>query len=85
MRKESTPMIKEKAAHFCTCDDLTCALNPNNTQSPVVDCDPCIRKNLAAGEIPSCFFNLVDDDLTNVTDFTIEGFVSHYNKRKGVK
>ena len=81
-------MEEGKLKHFCTCDDLTCALNPNNPDKPMnyqLGCDPCIRKNLKAGEIPSCFFNLVGNDLTGVEDFTIDGFVSFYlkkNKRK---
>lgn len=70
--------------HFCTCDDLSCALNPNNPDSQIINCDPCIRKNLKAGEIPSCFFLLVQDDLTGVEDFTIDGFVAFYLKNKSV-
>ena len=75
-------MEKEITKHFCTCNDLTCVLNPNNTHSQITNCDPCIRKNLKAGEIPSCFFLLVKEDLTEVEDFTIDGFVALYLKNK---
>jgi len=75
-------MEKEITKHFCTCDDLTCALNPNNPNSKILGCDPCIRKNLKAREIPSCFFLLVNEDMTGVEDFTIDGFVEFYLKSK---
>ncbi len=73
-----------KPKHFCTCDDLTCALNPNNPNpsNQIQSCDPCIRKNLKAGEIPSCFFLLVNEDMTGVEDFSIDGFVTFYLKKK---
>ena len=75
-------MEKEIMKHFCTCDDLSCVLNPNNPSNQIQSCDPCIRKNLKAGEIPSCFFLLVSNDMTGVLDFTIEGFVEFYLKNK---
>lgn len=71
-----------KPKHFCTCDDLTCVLNPNNPNTQIQSCDPCIRKNIKAGEIPSCFFFLVKEDLTGVEDFSIDGFVNLYLKNK---
>jgi hypothetical protein len=75
-------MEKEITKHFCTCDDLTCVLNPNNPNSNIIGCDPCIRKNLKAREIPSCFYLLVNEDMTGVEDFTIDGFVEFYLKSK---
>lgn len=75
-------MEKELTKHFCTCDDLTCVLNPNNPERPAPGCDPCIRKNLKAREIPSCFFLLVNEDMTGLEDFTIDGFVEFYLKNK---
>lgn len=81
MEKELTTLIgKETTKHFCTCDDLACALNPNNPDCPAPGCDPCIRKNLKAGEIPSCFFNIVADDLSDWDDFSIAGFVAYCHK-----
>ena len=75
-------MEKEITKHFCTCDDLACVLNPNNPNNQIQSCDPCIRKNLKAGEIPSCFFLLVKEDLAGVEDFTIDGFVEFYLETK---
>ncbi len=77
-------MEKEIMKHFCTCDDLACVLNPNNTNTQIHSCDPCIRKNLKAREIPSCFFLLVKEDLTDVENFTIDGFVDFYLKNKNL-
>ena len=63
------------ARHFCTCDDVACPHNPNNPANLKLGrgCDPCIRKNLALGEIPSCFFNKVGD-LADWDDFSMQGF-----------
>jgi hypothetical protein len=86
MEKEMTKHIeRETNNHFCTCDDLSCKLNPNNpinSTGNVHSCDPCIRKNLKAREIPSCFFLLVNEDMAGVEDFTIDGFVEFYLKNK---
>lgn len=57
--------------NFCTCRDYTCQLHPQNHHQ---GCDLCIKKNLQAGEIPSCFFRAVHDDLTQVEDFSFAGF-----------
>lgn len=65
--------------HFCTCKDKNCKHNPNNH---TMGCDPCIKKNLNAGEIPGCFFNLVSDDLSELKEFTIESFVEFFIKTK---
>ena len=65
--------------HFCTCKYLACPLNPHNHSK---GCDPCIKKNLNAREIPSCFFRLVNDDLSELKEFTIESFVEFYGKYK---
>lgn len=69
----------ENQKHFCTCKDLNCKLNPCNHSK---GCDPCIKKNLNAGEIPSCFFRLISDDLNTLKEFTIESFVDFYIKNK---
>ncbi len=65
--------------HFCTCEDFTCKLHPSNHSK---GCDPCIQKNLAAGEIPTCFFKSVDPDISRVTDFTTQDFVEHFIKHR---
>ncbi|MEX1377821.1 MAG: DUF6485 family protein [Eubacteriales bacterium] len=65
--------------NFCTCKDMDCKLNPCNHE---LGCTPCIQKNLKNGEMPSCFFNLVNDDLSDVHEFTIDSFVRFYIKNK---
>ena len=69
----------EKTKHFCTCADLNCKLHPQNHDK---GCDPCIRKNMKDGEIPSCFFKLVHPDLSELKAFTFASFVEFYNKYK---
>lgn len=69
----------ENQKHFCTCKDLNCKLNPHNHSN---GCDLCIKKNLKAREIPSCFFKLVNDDTSKLKEFTIESFVDFFNKEK---
>lgn len=69
-------MINQK--HFCACKDTKCKLHPSNHN---LGCDPCIKKNLKAGEIPSCFFHLIDDDISELKEFTIESFVKFYLKK----
>ncbi|NBG88701.1 hypothetical protein ISALK_09330 [Isachenkonia alkalipeptolytica] len=67
------------ANDFCTCEDFSCKLHPvNHTRG----CDPCIEKNLKAGEIPSCFFRSLNPDLSEVKDFTTEDFVAFYLKQQ---
>jgi|GEM_PF-316813 len=63
--------------HFCTCNDLSCKLNPHNHSK---GCDLCIKKNLKLREIPSCFFKLINEDLFGLKEFTIESFVDFYLK-----
>ena len=67
------------ATHFCTCDDTACPLNPNNPRNRERGrgCDACIRKNLALGEIPSCFFNKVGETPAGWEDYSVAGFVRH--------
>ena len=66
--------------HFCTCTDLACPLNPNNPRNRERGrgCDACIRKCLALGEIPSCFFKAVAPWPDGWEDFTYAGFVRHF-------
>lgn len=46
-------------SEFCTCKDTDCPLHPSNHDK---GCSLCIAKNLKLGEIPNCFFNLVDKE-----------------------
>ena len=63
----------------CTCRDTACPNHPTNHSE---GCDRCIRKCQTQGEIPSCFFRQVHDDLTGVTDFTFEGFARFVEAHK---
>ena len=47
----------ENLSKFCTCTNLECPLHPARHGK---GCAPCIAKNLRLGEIPNCFFNLVE-------------------------
>lgn len=69
----------ENNKHFCTCTDLNCKLHPHNNPK---GCDLCIKKNLKKREIPSCFFKLVNDDISELKEFTIESFVNFFIKNK---
>jgi hypothetical protein len=62
-------------AHFCTCRDLACPLNPNNPKNADknIGCDLCIQKNLKQGEVPSCVFNNVHS-IDDWDDFSMAGF-----------
>ncbi|WP_414602960.1 DUF6485 family protein [Pyramidobacter sp.] len=42
---------------FCACTDVKCPNHPNNHSRGG---EPCIAKNLALDEIPTCFFRKVD-------------------------
>lgn len=42
---------------FCTCKNLDCPLHPTRHEQ---GCAPCVRKNLNRGELPNCFFSLVE-------------------------
>lgn len=42
---------------FCTCTDTACPCHPSNHDR---GCTPCIAKNLAGREVPSCFFKSID-------------------------
>lgn len=63
--------------HFCTCSDLACPNHPTNHDK---GCDLCIRKCLALGEIPSCFFKDIHADLSGVEDFSYKGFAAFLKK-----
>lgn len=58
------------AADFCTCSDRSCPNHPVNHAS---GCTLCIQKNLACGEIPSCFFNALSKPKKG-TGYTVEDF-----------
>ncbi|MEA4920323.1 MAG: DUF6485 family protein [Clostridiaceae bacterium] len=70
---------------YCTCRDKSCPMHPSNHDK---GCTPCIMKNLRLGEIPSCFFNKVTDDIDSVQSFSMEGFAKEVykslNKNKNI-
>ncbi len=70
--------MSNKEKHFCTCRDRECPHNPNNHDIGCCSCDACIEKNLSQGEIPSCFFRKVKDDLSGLSEFTFESFVKFW-------
>ena len=78
-QKEAESCQASGRAHLCTCGDLACPLNPNNPRNRERGrgCDGCIRKNLALGEIPSCFFNAVGETAEGWEDYSVAGFVRH--------
>lgn len=57
-------------SEFCTCKDTDCPLHPSNHDK---GCSLCIAKNLKLGEIPNCFFNLVDKEHKS-TDYKFADF-----------
>lgn len=54
------------AAELCTCRDTKCPLHPTNHDK---GCTPCIEKNLARREIPSCFFRALEHPWTKDSYF----------------
>lgn len=41
---------------------------------------PCMKDNLEKGKMPACMFRAVNDDVSEVRDDTIKGFVDFYLK-----
>ena len=61
--------------HFCTCPVVKCPRHPSNHDR---GCDPCIKDNIERGKMPACMFKVVNEDVSQVKDFTIKGFVDFY-------
>lgn len=61
--------------HFCTCPVTQCPRNPSNHSK---GCDPCILDNLQKRKMPACFYSVVNEDVSGVTDYSIEGFVKFF-------
>ena len=62
---------------FCTCPVVQCPRHPSNHDE---GCDPCIKDNLEKGKMPACMFKAVSDDVDDVRDFSLQGFVDFYLK-----
>lgn len=67
------------AKEFCTCPVEKCPRHPKNHNG---GCDPCILDNLKRGKMPACFYRVVSDDVSEVRDFTIQGFVDFFNQHE---
>jgi hypothetical protein len=78
--KPSMRGIKYMNNHFCTCPAVSCDKHPANHES---GCDSCIKKNLAEGEIPACFWVSIGGDLSNEKEFTVERFVDYFQRNRG--
>jgi hypothetical protein len=52
-------LIMANKVPFCTCNSHDCPHNPCNHDE---GCTPCVLSNLESGEIPACFFNIVDPE-----------------------
>lgn len=63
--------------HFCTCPVTACPRHPSNHNQ---GCDPCMKDNLKKGKMPACMFDAVSEDVSEVRDYTIKGFVDFYLK-----
>lgn len=63
--------------HFCTCPVTGCPRHPSNHNQ---GCDPCMKDNLKKGKMPACMFDAVSEDVSEVRDYTIKGFVDFYLK-----
>lgn len=64
-----------KKGHHCTCKDLDCKMHPKNHDK---GCDPCITSNLKDGEIPSCFFASVSEEMDELNTYKFRDFVDFY-------
>lgn len=56
---------------FCSCTDTKCPNHPTNHDK---GCSLCVAKCLRQGEIPGCFFNVVDPTKEKRTGYTYEAF-----------
>lgn len=65
--------------HFCTCKATGCKNHPLNQPN---GCDPCIKKNLANGEVPACFWLKIADDMKGIKSYTFKDFCSYYENHK---
>lgn len=65
--------------HFCTCPATNCPRHPLNHKD---GCDPCIKDNIIKKKMPACMFRAVRDDVSEVRDYSIKGFVDFYLKNQ---
>ena len=65
--------------NFCTCPVTQCPRHPSGHKN---GCDPCIIDNLKKKKMPACFFVVVNDDVSEVTDYSMKGFVEFFLKHQ---
>ncbi|MDL2319151.1 DUF6485 family protein [Eubacteriales bacterium OttesenSCG-928-A19] len=65
--------------HFCTCPVTECKRHPFNHDQ---GCDPCIRDNIEKKKMPACMFRVVHDDMSEVKDYTHEGYARFYEAHR---
>jgi len=70
---------KSTEKHFCNCPVTNCPHHPSVHGN---GCDSCIKKNLQQSEIPTCFYLMISDDVSDVKEYTLESFVNFYLKNK---
>ena len=68
----------ETSVSFCTCRNRGCPLHPTRHAQ---GCTPCIAKNLRLGEIPNCFFQLLENSVERTGD-TLEDFAALMEKSR---
>lgn len=68
--------------HFCTCHVVKCAKHPLNHNE---GCDLCIESNIKSKKMPTCMFRAISEDVSNVNDYSIKGFVDFFMKHNGGK
>lgn len=65
--------------HFCTCKASNCKYHPLNHSE---GCDLCIKKNLKFGEIPSCFWLQISDNISDYPTYTYADFADFFQKHR---
>ncbi|WP_077613368.1 DUF6485 family protein [Clostridium sp. Marseille-P2415] len=65
--------------HFCNCIVTNCKHHPLNHSE---GCDLCIKKNLKSGEIPTCFWLRILDDICGNKRYRFADFTDFYQKHK---
>ena len=74
--------MSKNPADFCTCADHSCPLHPVNHDK---GCTPCMKKNLQAGEVPSCLWNQVstrEERQQEGCDYRINSFAEMVQRKR---
>ncbi|MEG1930695.1 MAG: DUF6485 family protein [Anaerovorax sp.] len=65
------------SSKFCPCTDFSCEFNPNNHNQ---GCNLCVEDSVKNKEIPKCFFMKINPEISDIEDWSFQGFVDFYNK-----